>query len=321
MISLVIIGLGAGLAAALLFGTVAVGAPAAMILCYLAPLPIVIATLGWHRQVGLLACFVGAAAMALAIRSSAGTAFLFGPALPAWALGCLVLTGRQAVGPDAAGRTEWLAPGMILFATGLAGAFLALAAAIGLGRGDAIEFEDVLRRATTAILSTDLGLGGRGGSRGGGVSPTFVNLLVVVAPAVAAAAFTLGLAANLWLGAKSAALSGRLPRPWPALPETRMPRLALGIAGAAVVLCLLSGWPAILGRALAGGLGMAFALGGLALLHAATRGRSGRVPILVMTYLLSVFFGGTVLPILALAGMLDSATTLRRRLPAPPHRS
>ena len=63
---------------------------------------------------------------------------------------------------------------------------------------------------------------------------------------------------------------------------------------------------------------MAFALGGLALLHAATRGRSGRVGILFTTYLLTLFFGGTVLPILALAGMLDSATTLRRRLPPPP---
>ncbi len=320
MASLILLGLGAGLAAALLFGTVAVGAPLAVILCYLAPLPIVIATLGWHRQVGLLACFVGASALALALRSSAGTAFLFGPALPAWLLACLVLTGRALAGPDGVVRTAWLAPGAVLFATGLAGAFLAVAAAVGLGQGDATDFEAVLRRATVAILSSDIGLGGRvsGGEPNAGASATFVNLLVLVAPAVAAAAFAVGLAANLWLGAKTAALSGRLPRPWSSLPETQMPRIALGVAGFAIVLCLLSGWPAILGRALAGGLAMAFALGGLALLHAATRGRSGRGAILFMTYVLTLFFGGTVLPILALAGMVDSATTLRRRFPPPP---
>ena len=97
-----------------------------------------------------------------------------------------------------------------------------------------------------------------------------------------------------------------------------MPRLALGILAAALALAFLSGWPAIAGRAVAGGLGMAFALQGLALVHAATRGRPGRGAILSLTYVLTVFFGGTVLPLLAIAGIVDTATALRRHVAPPP---
>ena len=139
---------------------------------------------------------------------------------------------------------------------------------------------------------------------------------------MAATVFSLALALNFWAGAKVVSLSGRLPRPWPSLPMARMQPSALGVFGGAVVLALLApGFIGVAGGAAAGGLGMMFALQGLALLHLVTRGRPARGALLTLAYLLAIFFGGTFLPLLALAGVIDTATPLRDRLVRPDPRN
>src|SRR5262249_43090063 len=55
MMQIILIGLGAGAAAALLFASVVSGSIAAIFLFYLAPLPILIAALGWSHVAGLIA--------------------------------------------------------------------------------------------------------------------------------------------------------------------------------------------------------------------------------------------------------------------------
>jgi len=55
MMQIILVGLGAGAAAALLFASVVSGSIAAVVLFYLAPLPILIAALGWSHLAGLLA--------------------------------------------------------------------------------------------------------------------------------------------------------------------------------------------------------------------------------------------------------------------------
>src|SRR5262249_39586884 len=54
MMQVALVGLGAGAAAALLFATVVSGSIAAVFLFYLAPLPILIAALGWSHIAGLI---------------------------------------------------------------------------------------------------------------------------------------------------------------------------------------------------------------------------------------------------------------------------
>ena len=61
-----LIGIGAGAAAALLFASVTSGAWLSIPLFYLAPLPIMIAGLGWSHWVALIAALTGALALALA---------------------------------------------------------------------------------------------------------------------------------------------------------------------------------------------------------------------------------------------------------------
>src|SRR5580704_11116626 len=93
MVQIVLMGLGAGAAAALLFASVTSGSLIALPLFYLAPLPILIAGLGWSHWAALLAG--GAAAAALAIEGlPVAAAFLIAIAFPAWWLGYLALLAR-----------------------------------------------------------------------------------------------------------------------------------------------------------------------------------------------------------------------------------
>jgi fatty acid desaturase len=79
------------------------------------------------------------------------------------------------------------------------------------------------------------------------------------------------------------------------------------------VLCLLPGFVGTAGLALVGAVVIAFGLQGLALLHEVTRGRNGRVAMLSAAYVLVFFVGHTVLPLLAIAGLADTAFGLRNR--------
>src|ERR1044071_3436786 len=94
MMQIVLVGLGAGAAASLLFASVASGSLAAIFLFYLAPLPILIAALGWSHWAGLIAASVVAAV----IGYLSGLFFIsvFVIAFGAWWLGYLALLARPA---------------------------------------------------------------------------------------------------------------------------------------------------------------------------------------------------------------------------------
>ena len=68
MMQVFLIGIGAGAATALLFASVASGSPLSVLLFYLAPLPILIAAIGWSHWAALIA----------ALAASAGLAAVFG---------------------------------------------------------------------------------------------------------------------------------------------------------------------------------------------------------------------------------------------------
>src|ERR1051325_11057139 len=94
MMQVVLIGLGAGAAASLLFASVATGSLSAIFLFYLAPLPILIAALGWSHWAGLIAATV----VAGAIGFLSGIFFIsvFVIAFGAWWLGYLAMLARPA---------------------------------------------------------------------------------------------------------------------------------------------------------------------------------------------------------------------------------
>src|SRR5437764_1255174 len=70
MMQIVLIGLGAGAASALLFASIASGSPLSFVLANFAQLPILLAAIGWTHLAGLLATLVASVGLALATSGS-----------------------------------------------------------------------------------------------------------------------------------------------------------------------------------------------------------------------------------------------------------
>ena len=316
----VALGIGAGLVAALLFASIGSGSIAAVLLMYLSPLPILIVALGWHHLLGLLALSVGAITTSLLIQPTAGLTFALGPALCGWAFAYLANLRRPSAAPSAdttnapAAKGAWYPVGGLLLWLGVAGAAVAVSSIAAATGADFERYREALVKATSWIIRREFEVGRPAPLPFGLSRDDFVDALVALAPGLLAAMLTLILTVNLWLAARVVAISGRLARPWPDLPSARMPPAAIGAALAGLLIGQSSGFLSVAGGALAGGLIFAFALQGLALMHAVSRHRPGRTLVLSIAYLLTLLLGYAFLPAFALLGMADSMLPLRRAL-------
>jgi hypothetical protein len=309
MMRIVLIGLGAGAAAALLFASVASGAVLSILLFYLAPLPIMIAALGWSHWAGLIAAVAASAALALAFGNYFFLAFLIVIGLPAWWLGYLALLGREVTGAD--GGVEWYPPGRLVLWAAVIGTLIVVAAIPHFGLNqDSFQsalkqaFESVLQVQPDATVTQDLA---------GATDPArIIDFLVVAGPPAAAVVSTITLTLNLWLAGLIVKISGRLKRPWPTIPAMTFPTLAPALIAAAVACSFLPDLPGLVSRIFTASLLMAYALLGFAVLHAITRDLSSRGFVLAGAYAATFVFGWPVL-IMTLLGLADTAFSLRTR--------
>src|SRR5215210_3372686 len=112
MIAIVLIGIAAGCASALMFASIVSGALISLVLFYLAPLPLMVAALGW----GPLSATIGGIAAAIGLGAIFGLpyciAFVLTIALPAWWLGHLALLGRPVASAASANGGSPVAPDM-----------------------------------------------------------------------------------------------------------------------------------------------------------------------------------------------------------------
>jgi hypothetical protein len=308
----ILIGIGAGLVSALLFAVAVRGSLLAVVLSVLPSVPILIVALGWSHWAGLIAAVVGGIALALAFKFAAGAIFVVGWGLPAWWLAYLALLGRPR--PD--GSMEWYPIGHLLLWIGLTVALVTFLGTIAIGGGDYGLYREAGRRVFEAFLhlQTNTPSDTPLPSIRGIAAEDVVNGIVFALPAAVAASLTLVLILNLWLAAKTVAVSQRLPRPWPFLPGAAMPPFAIGLFLGAIAAAFVPGFVGVAGLAIFGGLSMAFAFQGLALVHDTTRGRPARGALLAATYFLAIFIGQVAWPLLALAGIADAAFGLRKRL-------
>ncbi len=324
MIAIVLIAMAAGCAAALMFASIISGALISLLLFYLAPLPLMVAAIGW----GPLSATIGGIAAAIGLGAIFGLpyciAFVVTVALPAWWLGHLTLLGRpltsgispgngaSQVAPD----LEWYPVGRILlWIIGFA-ALTTMAALLTLG-SDAGAVTGALRRGLLRIIgSSDVASTGE--------TEQWIEALVAIAPAAAAIVAMMTLTLNLWLAAKITATSGRLQRPWPDLKSTALPPITLVLLFVAIALCFVGGLLAILALIVATALIMAYALTGFAVLHTLTLALKNRALWLSCAYAVVIVFSWPVLVIAAL-GLADAVFGFRQRylqgrpppLPAP----
>jgi hypothetical protein len=309
-----LVGLGAGFVSALLIAVVAKATPLAMLLFLLAPIPVLIVTLGWDHRAGLVASLAGGIATALALSPYEGIGFAVGTGLPAWWLGFLALLGK----PQANGAIEWYPLGRLLAWIAATAALTVLATAI-VASGDFASFQARMRRLADLFIQAQLRTGrGPATQVDSAVLDAIATRFAALAPMFAAQGFTLILAVYVWVGAKIVSISGRLPRPWPYLPATVMPRSALVMLGGAFLLAFVGGFAGVFGLALLGATLMAFGLQGLAAVHQITLGRSGRTAMLTVAYLLLVLTQGMLFIALMLFGIADTLAGLRARMKLPP---
>ena len=310
--------IGAGLAAALLFAVMAKGTLLAMALAYLAPLPIVIATLGWGLDMGALAVAIASVGAAVVVDPLSGGLFAVSIGLPSWLLSFLCLLRGARLNPFSAARTDdktWFPVGGIVAVAALVGAIVGGGALIslvlvygGYYKGvDALAAELLpdLREALDGVMTLP-----------GGVSvEEFAALIVRLSPAVLAGTTCLMLCVNLYAGARAVQLSQRLKRPWSNLPEALVlpPLLGIGLIVCVGLAFALSGSASHAAWIGVGSLGCAYVMQGLAVIHCLSRGLPARTPMLVGLYVVCVVVVRWSLPALALVGLVESLLSLRAR--------
>lgn len=309
-----IVGIGAGLVSALLFAVVIAGSPLAALLYSASPLPIFIAALGWNHRAGLVATVAGALAVAVALSLTASLAFAIIIALPAWWIAYLALLARH----DPEG-VEWYPLGRLLLWIAGTAALISVGSALVMTTDyDAYRnviariIENLLNemvRAKLLTLPADVRL------------PELAQSLAPAVPVGIGASFVTTIAGNLWLAAKAVQVSGRLPRPWPFIPGTTLPRRAVLLLLLSVAVAFADGFVGVAGAAMTGALFAAFMFSGLALMHDLSRGRPWRTPMLISVYVSLVVMQALLTPLLSLVGLLDSLLGLRKRaaLPPPPN--
>ncbi|MDO8876950.1 MAG: hypothetical protein Q7V40_12710, partial [Pseudolabrys sp.] len=158
MMQIGLVGIGAGAAAALLFASVTSGTWMSVPLFYLAPLPIMIAGLGWSHWSALVAAVAASAALGAAFGGVFFLAFLAGAGLPAWWLGYLALLARpgdNAVGAAAGSAAlEWYPPGRLVVWASVLAALVVIFAIPNFGL-DAESFRAGLGKSLSRLLRDD----------------------------------------------------------------------------------------------------------------------------------------------------------------------
>lgn len=321
MMQLGLIGIGAGTAAALLFASVTSGVWLSIPLFYLAPLPIMIAGLGWSHWAALIAALVAAIALGAAFGGVLSVAFLAGAGIPAWWLGYLVMLARpvtaggngQASGPSAA-ALEWYPPGRLVVWAAVLATLIVVVAIPNFGL-DAASFRAGLHSALARMLQIETGTAPGQPLALPGVSNAsrLLDFLVEMIPLAAAVLATITNLVNLWLAARVVKFSGRLARPWPQLPAMTFPPTVAILLAVAVAVSFFGGLVGILAGVLSASLLIAYGVLGFAVLHDITRGINSRSFLLGGIYASVLVFGWPML-VLCLLGLIEAAAGLRARV-------
>ncbi len=299
-----LIGLLAGLASALLFAGLVTQSSSAVGLAFVAPVPIMIASLGWGSTAGFVAALSAFGAVAGALGSFyAGLTILLSIGLPSAILGHLAGLARpsdtQPTTPNAAPALDWYPLPRILFAATLLAGFACIAMGWLIGYNPA-----ELAPAVSEALSSEA-------TASASVSPEQIaelaRFVVTVIPYAQPAFLVLTFVICLFVSAAIVRASGRLPRPKDDIPGTAgLPRMALAGFALALALCFTGGVPALLGAVFTGALGCALTMVGLAAMHRRSRGRTARGLLLFTAYASIVLLSIPLFAFLAL-GLFETA--------------
>jgi hypothetical protein len=300
----VLAAIGAGVASAVFHASLLTGSlGAAFFLFHIAQLPLLVVGL-W---MGVAAALVSTAVAVLALAALGGLLFALAYALanaaPAVAVTYLALLNR----PAADGGVEWFPPGQIVaWLVGIAMAALLAVSILLIGEPGGAE--GVIRGYVTSVLNQlippDVAPEGydRMAMMLGYFFPGVLfdwRITVVILNAVLAQALLVRFGRNL--------------RPSPAMADVELPSWLIGATTIAAIGSFLPGTAGFVGGNLVLIAVLAYALAGLAVVHAFAARSPNRTFVLVGIYTLLFVFGGTAV-VLALLGAAEPWLNLRRRL-------
>jgi hypothetical protein len=320
MVQIVLIGVGAGAASALLFASIASGSPLSFFLANFAQLPIILAAVGWTHLAGLIGALIASAGLALATTGSVALAYLLGIGLPAWWIGYLALLGRPNASDPA--KIEWYPLGRIVVWTAILAAMVVLVTMLRYGF-DAAQMQAGLRRELERGLRFLAGVPTNAPLEIPSIRDPerLLDLLVPIVPPLKATALTATSLLNLWLAALIVRVSGRLKRPWPQVAQMSFPPFAATVLAIAVAGTFLPDLVGLASGLVAASLLLAYALLGFAVVHVLTIGFAGRGFMLSGLYFTVGLFGWPIV-LMSLLGLLETIAGLRARSaarrPPPP---
>ena len=313
------IGLAAGLASALLYLSISTGAALAMLLFYIAPLPLFIAGFGWGVLAALVGGGVGAMATAIAVGPALGVVFIATIAAPVAFLTQLALLARPLDANDPNSPLEWYPEGRLLLWSAAIGTAMVAGLVLALG-GSVTGFKTLITDALSEGLTGDapaLQLPENVDIEG------LVNAVANFVGPAAAGLWTLTTVVNMWLAGRIATASGLTARPMPDLALVQLPRPVLILTAAAVLLTFMPGFLGYFGWLAVSTLSVVYFLVGLATIHLLTRGMAMRGLMLFAVYFFTLIFIWVAVLIIIL-GFADAGFDIRSRAagrnppPSPP---
>jgi len=311
-------GAGCGAVSALLFAVISTGSPLAFLLYLIAPLPILIATLGFGYQSGLFATLVSLAVTALIFSPLAGVIQALSVALPSLFTAYLLLLGRPSSNDDPA-TMEWYPLGrVLLWVIGLSSALTLIGSLLIAPNYE--SFIATFGRAVDIVLTYDPDLvAGMSADERAQFLKTLSSLLANIAAPISAAASVMISVILLWVAGRIVQASGRLPRPWPDLASLALPRITVPALVLALALAIAAqDYASLAGRIVLASLVVGFCMQGLAVLHAITRPLKSRHGLLFAIYLVFVVLPGWPVIGIALLGIADMWLSFRTRFSTTP---
>ena len=305
--------LGGGLLSAVLHLAMVLGSLGAIILAYLAPLPLFVVGLGFGFLPGAAAGLVGTLLVAAAGYSllTAGAYALLN-AIP------VALLCRQALLSRPAGNgVQWYPAGLLMmWVTGF-GIFVGAALLLAFGVTTEALSESIERSLTSELQAMTQG----GSTEASPSVAAAARFVAPVFPGIAVASWVVMVIANGALAQGLLMRFGRNLRPGARLSELYLPNWSVYALAVAGVLSLLGwGFLGFVGLNAAIALMVPFFLAGLAVVHAFARTRRNRFLVLAGTYVGLVVFGWLALAVIGL-GVADQWADFRSRMaPSAPNR-
>ncbi|MEQ1670312.1 MAG: DUF2232 domain-containing protein, partial [Hyphomicrobium sp.] len=305
----------AGVIAAVVFASATTGAVLLrFVLFFLTPLSLYLAGLGLGPVAAGIAAIVATLTILALTNPVAAIVFAISAGLPAVVTTRLALLGRQ---DDSGATVEWYPIGRIVFAAALFGGLFA-GLALSLMGGDMDAMAKTMRSLVENFVKNEMpqvpGAEALTAPQIDEIATRALGLL----PWSLAALSVITTLLNLWLAGRITLASGRLTRPWPDLSQITLPASATFALLFAIAAAFMSGMPGLIAGGFAGAFTFAFALLGLALAHALTRGSPWRNFILSLLYATFIFYTPVALLLLALAGLAETIFHYRARGPSGP---